>query len=92
MQLLKRNCLSRELKARIAANRAQALRRSKGRAAARLSGTRSPKRQPKCNAPDSGSATENDEPRGVTGVETAAATEDDSWLEALEEALQDCGS
>ena len=43
---------------------------------------------PKRNAPDSGSDTENDEPRGVTGMEAAdVPIDEDSWLEALEEAL-----
>ena len=90
MQMLQGRCLTKELKVKIAGNRAAAFRRREARAAALLQGKRPLKSRPKSNGPDSGSETENEEPRGVTGLEaTVGPLEDDSWLEALEEALQD---
>ena len=90
MQMLQSKCLSRELKGKIAGNRAEALRRKAANAAARPQEKRPPKSLPKLNVPDSGSETENEEPRGVTGLEALAVPlDEDSWLEALDEALQD---
>ena len=88
--MLQGRCLAKELKVKIASNRAAALRRRTARAVALLQGRRPTKSRPKLNGPDSGSETENEEPRGVTGLEaTVGPLDDDSWLEALEVALQD---
>ena len=77
MQLLQSRCLSNELKDKIASNKAEALRRKTVRATARHQGRRPSKSRPNVKGPDSGSETENEEPRGVTGLEAAVGPLDD---------------